>query len=184
MHGQQNILKKIITVNLFTYCTTDRSQWPRGLRRGSAAARLLRLWVRIRPEALMSVCCECCVLSGRRFSDELITRPEESYRLWCVAVCDLETSWMMSCPTGGCCAKNKLYNEPLESVTITTETSWKCHVLCAETCWRIDSVWRVYLVHIKLVPRNKDEQYYIIYDVFEFLHFAQVLQVLTLKFCK
>ena len=26
-----------------------RSQWPRGLRRGSAAARLLRLWVRIPP---------------------------------------------------------------------------------------------------------------------------------------
>jgi hypothetical protein len=30
-------------------------------------------------------------LSGRGFSDELITRPEESYRLCCV-VCDLETS--------------------------------------------------------------------------------------------
>jgi len=31
-------------------------------------------------------------LSGRGLSDELITRPEESYRLWCVVVCDLETS--------------------------------------------------------------------------------------------
>ena len=38
----------------------------------------------------MFVCCECCVLSGRGFCDGLITRPEESYRLWCVAVCDLE----------------------------------------------------------------------------------------------
>jgi len=38
----------------------------------------------------MFVCCECCVLSGRALCDELITRPEESYRLWCV-VCDLET---------------------------------------------------------------------------------------------
>ena len=37
----------------------------------------------------MFVCCECRVLSGRGFCDELITRPEESYRLWCV-VCDLE----------------------------------------------------------------------------------------------
>ena len=27
-----------------------------------------------------------------RLCDELITRPEESYRLWCVVVCDLETS--------------------------------------------------------------------------------------------
>jgi len=32
------------------------------------------------------------VLSGRGLYDELITRPEESYRLWCVVVCDLETS--------------------------------------------------------------------------------------------
>jgi len=32
------------------------------------------------------------VLSGRGLCDKLITRPEESYRLWCVVVCDLETS--------------------------------------------------------------------------------------------
>jgi hypothetical protein len=48
----------------------------------------------------MSVCCDCCVLSGRGLCDELITRPEESYRMWCVVVCDLETarmrrSWLM-----------------------------------------------------------------------------------------
>jgi hypothetical protein len=30
------------------------------------------------------------VLSGRGLCDELITRPEESYRLWCVFLCDLE----------------------------------------------------------------------------------------------
>jgi len=40
----------------------------------------------------MFVSCECCVLSGRGLGDELITRPEESYRLWCVVVCDLETT--------------------------------------------------------------------------------------------
>jgi len=38
----------------------------------------------------MFVCCDCCVLSDRGLCDELITRPEESYRLWCVVVCDLE----------------------------------------------------------------------------------------------
>jgi len=38
----------------------------------------------------MDVCCGCCVWSGRGFCDELITRPEESYRLWCVVVCNLE----------------------------------------------------------------------------------------------
>ena len=59
-----------------------------------AAARLLRSWVRIPPEAWIFVCCECRVLSGRGLCDELITRPEESYRLWCIVVCDLETSRM------------------------------------------------------------------------------------------
>jgi len=34
------------------------------------------------------------VVSGRGLCDELITRQEESYRLWCVVVCDLETSRM------------------------------------------------------------------------------------------
>jgi hypothetical protein len=33
------------------------------------------------------------VLSGRGLCDELITRPEESYRLWGVAVCYQETLW-------------------------------------------------------------------------------------------
>ena len=37
------------------YTMTHRSQWQRGLRRGSAAARLLRLWVRIPPGAWLSV---------------------------------------------------------------------------------------------------------------------------------
>jgi hypothetical protein len=32
------------------------------------------------------------VLSGRGLCDELITHPEEFYRLWCVVVCDLETT--------------------------------------------------------------------------------------------
>ena len=56
------------------------------------AAHLLRSWVRIPPGAWIFVCCECRVLSGRGLCDELITRPEESYRLCCVVVCDLETS--------------------------------------------------------------------------------------------
>jgi len=44
--------------------------------------------------AWSSVCCDCCVVSNRGVCDELITRPDESYRLWCVVVCDLETSRM------------------------------------------------------------------------------------------
>jgi hypothetical protein len=88
-----------------------RSQWPRVLRRRSAAARLLGLWVRIPPRAWTFVCCECCVLSGRGLCEELITCPEESHRLWCVVVCDLETLWMRRpWPTGGCRAKNQPTN--------------------------------------------------------------------------
>jgi hypothetical protein len=62
------------------------SQWPRGPRRGSAAAQLLGLRVRILPGAWMSVPFECCVLSGRGPCVGLITRREESCRAWCVWV--------------------------------------------------------------------------------------------------
>ena len=75
------------------------SQWPGGLRRRCVA-------VRISPVAWMYVSCDCCVLSGRGLCDELITRPEESYRAGFVFVCYLENlrrPW----PTGGCLAKNK-----------------------------------------------------------------------------
>ena len=44
------------------------------------------------PTGGMDAYCECCVLSNRVLCDELITRPEMSYRLWCVVECDLETS--------------------------------------------------------------------------------------------
>jgi hypothetical protein len=56
------------------------------------AAHLLRSWIRIPLEAWIFVCCERRVLSGRGLCDELITRPEETYRLCCGVVCDLETS--------------------------------------------------------------------------------------------
>jgi hypothetical protein len=46
------------------------------------------------------------VLSGKGLCDELITRPEESYRLWCV-VCDLETPRMRPRPAMGCSATEK-----------------------------------------------------------------------------
>ena len=97
--GPRNILgalarRKIFTdvILFFGLCVSlnCRCQWPRGLKRRVATARLLRSWVRIPPGAWMFVCCECCVLSGRGLCDELITRREESYRLLYVIVCDLE----------------------------------------------------------------------------------------------
>ena len=53
------------------------------LRRGSAAAALLGLWVRIQPGSWMSVSFECCVFSGRGLCVCPITRPEESYHVLC-----------------------------------------------------------------------------------------------------
>ena len=38
------------------------------------------------PARSLQVCRECCVLSGRGRCDRSITRPEESYRVWCVCV--------------------------------------------------------------------------------------------------
>jgi hypothetical protein len=95
--------------NVFEFChgvlPNCRSQWPCGLKRGSAAPRLLGLRVRIPPGVWSSVCCECCVLSGRGLCVGLITRPAESYRLWCVSECDCEASIMRRpWPTGGCLA--------------------------------------------------------------------------------
>ena len=53
------LLRNCLFVLLFTHSNPplSRSQWPRGLRRRSTAARLLRLWVQIPPGAWMLVCC-------------------------------------------------------------------------------------------------------------------------------
>ena len=82
----RNKLKRVyiyiyMYIYIYIYIYACRSQWPHGLRRRSAAARLLRSCVRIPSGAWLSVCFECCVLSDRGLRDELITRPEESYRL-------------------------------------------------------------------------------------------------------
>ena len=72
-----------------TFCTfVVTATRPRGLSRGSAAALLLALPVRITQEARMSVSSECCV-SCRGPRDEPIPRPEQPYR---VCICH----WMRS----------------------------------------------------------------------------------------
>ena len=59
----------------------------------------------------MFVCCECYELSGRGLCDELITHPEDSYRLWCIVVYDLETSKMRPWPMLGCSATENKQNK-------------------------------------------------------------------------
>jgi hypothetical protein len=68
-------IKEMALLSGLRYNTVRRSQWQRRLRRRSATARLLRLWVRIPSGTWMSVvsfvCCQIRVLCV-----ELITRPE------------------------------------------------------------------------------------------------------------
>jgi hypothetical protein len=97
------------------------------------------------PTGGMDVCCECCVLWGRGLCDELITHPEESYRLWCVVVCDLETSRMRRpWPTGGAVAPktNNLetrLTETMEEVEWLLRTSlfWVVTQRVVVICYRL-----------------------------------------------
>ena len=50
----------------FIYDPVFSLKWPRGLRRGSAAACYWDCGVRILPGLWVSVSCECCVFSLRR----------------------------------------------------------------------------------------------------------------------
>jgi hypothetical protein len=66
----------------------------------------------------------CCVLLGRGLCVGVITRPKESYRMWCVVVCDLEISWMREpWPSGGgcCCAKRERKKRS------NVSPSWRVH---------------------------------------------------------
>jgi len=102
----KHVAVKVILDGLYSFsavliCHICLSQWPRGLRRGSAAVRLLGLRIRIPPGACMSVCCEYRMLSGRVLCVGLITRPEECG----VSECGREASIMRrSWPNRVCCA--------------------------------------------------------------------------------
>jgi len=94
-----------------------RFRWPHDLRRCFAAARLLALRVLIPPGSWMPVSCECSALSGRGLCVGLITRPEESCRLWYVCVRDalaMRRPWLTrGCHNGKkCAALNRWTKEP------------------------------------------------------------------------
>ena len=76
-----NTVYKLRVCICLDYSNKSRSQWPRRLRRGPAAARLLRFRNRISPGAWMSVSCEWRVLSSRGLSVGLIARPGDLYRV-------------------------------------------------------------------------------------------------------
>ena len=132
----------MIHVTLFNVCQgfACRSPWPRGLRRRSTAALVLRSWVRIPSGAWMSVCCKCCVLSGRGLCDALITCPEESYRLWRVVLCDLETLRMRRpWPVLGCCATEKKNVRHVENLCSSSACGfeWLERFSGGRTLWKV-----------------------------------------------
>ena len=92
--GQPGALYKAV------YSRICRSQWPRGLNRGSVAARLLGLWVRIPLAAWMSVSFVCCILWGRETYASVLSLVQKSPTECGVPECDREAPIMRrSCPT-------------------------------------------------------------------------------------
>jgi len=84
----------------------------------------------------------CGVLSGSGLCDGLITRPEKSYRLWCVVVCDIETSWMRRpWPTGGCRATKKTVKW----------NSWNIHVWYSTVIYNFSNLRIKYWKHKQLI---------------------------------
>jgi len=126
------------------YRLMRRSQWSRDIKWRFVAARILSLLVRIPQRTWMSVCCGCCLLSGRGLCDELIISSEEYFRLRCVFVLSINSWIRRPWPTRGSVASktNKQTNflctlsqkpAPTKSaimlcavgtVKITTHTFW------------------------------------------------------------
>ena len=80
-HDVITIKHKAVSDKYYDYIYTFN--YPSG-RAVEGVGRMLGLWVRIPPRVQMSVSCEYFVLSGSGLCVELITRPEESYQVWCV----------------------------------------------------------------------------------------------------
>jgi hypothetical protein len=92
--------------NKIPYVKSFRSQWPRGLRHGSAAARLHGLRVRIPPAGCLSlVSVVCCHVESSEAGWSLLQRsPTECG----VSECDREALLMRRpWPTTGCCTTGR-----------------------------------------------------------------------------
>ena len=72
-----NLEQDCILVDIILAYHSGRAVYGRSLA-GIAGANPAGAW--------MSVSCECCVLAGRGLCVGSITRPQQSYRLWCVIV--------------------------------------------------------------------------------------------------
>jgi hypothetical protein len=115
MHALIHYLCQVIAQSVLLLLKQhSRSHWPRGLRCRSVAARLLGLRVRIPSGTWTSVCCECCMLSGRGVCVRLISPRGVLPSVVCVTECHHESSIMRRLwSTGGWCAKVKKKNNDL-----------------------------------------------------------------------
>jgi hypothetical protein len=114
---------------------SGRSQWPRGLRRRSAAARLLGFWVRIPPGAWMSVVnVVSCQVEVSTSGWSLVQRsPTECG----VSEYDRESSIMRRpWPTGGCWRHDKKGSEHYPKMTKSDyKSSLKCLLFIKRLCY-------------------------------------------------
>ena len=79
-----------------------------------------------------------CVLSGRGLCDGLITRSEESYRLWRVFVCYLGTSGMRLLKlVKGCKCRIEEEEEELYSSEIMTDLKHSEGQMCNRSLYQI-----------------------------------------------
>ena len=77
------------------------------------------------------VSCECCVISGRGLCDDVVARPEESYQVWCVCVCECNRKaskmgrvWRIV----GCCAMGQtmsVYDERHAATDVILEKEYQ-----------------------------------------------------------
>ena len=114
--------------------------WPSGLRRGSVAARLLRLWARNPPTTWMSVSCECCILPGTGLFVELITRREEPYLVWCVWV------WLRSLHTEEALVHQELQRHKKKNPFFMLSVEFQVACILAQFYWSCPhhiKCWRV-----------------------------------------
>ena len=103
-----NVTATPSTLANLCYVAAECSKSARGLRHGTAAARLAGI-AGSNSAGGMDVCLlwELCGVR-RDLHVGLITRPEEAYRWWCVFERDREASIMRrSWPTMGCCTVEK-----------------------------------------------------------------------------
>jgi len=78
------------------------------------------------PAGGIVVSCECYGLSGRGVCVGLITRQEESYRLWSVVMCDLETSCMRGpWPAAGLLRQKKEKRRTEQTRPFTARRKWR-----------------------------------------------------------